>query len=65
MSFNLFPFLNVKGEKKHLKYLPNTYYIVFDNEKNSSNRGWTKKKYGGFWRSREKVNAFEKRRTKS
>ena len=43
MSFNLFPFLNVKGEKKHLKYLPNTYYIVFDNEKNSSNRGWTKK----------------------
>ena len=43
MSFNLFPFLNAKGEKKHLKYLPKTYYIVFDNEKNSSNRGWTKK----------------------
>ena len=43
MSFNLFPFLNVKGEKKHLKYLPNTYYIVFDNEKKSSNQGWTKK----------------------
>ena len=43
MSFNLFPFLNAKGEKKHLKYLPNTYYIVFDNEKKSSNRGWTKK----------------------
>jgi hypothetical protein len=33
VSFNLFPFLNAKGEKKHLKYLPNTYYIVLITKK--------------------------------